>query len=400
MTLSVLKSPFFFLACLLFPALLSASNINATADFEFYSEKISIEYDSELLNPKKSIVGTADWKLKKFYKDAVENSATDLAKQLLAEKERLQLNDWLYCRLVRSAVDRLFFEKKELHKALAWWVLLCESGYDIRLSHFNMSYIFLYAPSEEVLMGVPSFREDGKRFFNLTSAIYKVNTFGQVLNKASYVPNKNGNLFNYNLNELPKLNPEPVSKKVAFHYNDSLLQLNVMVDATIEEVLSDYPVINDMAYLETPLSSTLSSSLIPELEKITKEKSTKDALEVLVAFTRSAFEYKWDWNVYDEDRPMFAEQVFNSEFSDHEDRCALFYNLVKEMLDLPMLVVSHYNNNMTIGVSIDEEMKRSFDFEGEQFLICDPTHPRSKSTVGLFPNGLTKKTARVLGRYK
>jgi hypothetical protein len=54
---------------------------------------------------------------------------------------------------------------------------------------------------------------------------------------------------------------------------------------------------------------------------------------------------------------------------------------------------------MTLGVAINEPMKREFDYKGRKFTICDPTHPTSSGEIGKFPNGLTSKTATVLGDY-
>ena len=65
-----------------------------------------------------------------------------------------------------------------------------------------------------------------------------------------------------------------------------------------------------------------------------------------------------------------------------------------------MVVISHYNNNTTLGVALDEKMKRPFDYKGKTFTICDPTHPSSSGVIDRYPNGLTSKTASVLGDYK
>jgi hypothetical protein len=154
-----------------------------------------------------------------------------------------------------------------------------------------------------------------------------------------------------------------------------------------------------MGMMNASLSATLDESLRTELGKLMEGKSQREQLEVLASFTRSAFKYKWDWDVYDKEQPMFAEQVFHSKYSDHEDRCALYFYLVKTMLGLPMIVITHYNNNMTLGVVMDEKMKRSFNYKGKNFTICDPTHPTSTGEIGRYPNGMTKNTASVLGEY-
>ena len=384
------------LTLMLFPFFLTASNTPASAEVKFYSESFPISYDKEMIVSGKKLICVHDKCLKKYYAAMKETPYQMVLDQLLVKKEEMQLNDWLYARMVRATVDRIYSHQKEINKALAWWFLLNESGYDIRLAHSDLKHVFLYAPSEDRLQNVTSFGSDGKRFYNLTAALYDVNTFGQVLNKTKYDPNPEGKSFDFKLNQLPVLKPIKAEKIYSFTYKGEEIKLNLTIDKNMLNVFTGYPQLNEMGYIEAPLSPTLANSLVSELEKLTEGKSKKETLEVLAAFTRTAFSYKWDWDVYDEDRPMFAEEVFHTKYSDHEDRCALYYYLVKEMLDLPVIVINHFNNNMTLGVSIDEKMKREFTFNGTTYVICDPTHPTSTHEIGRYPNGLTKKTATVV----
>ena len=156
---------------------------------------------------------------------------------------------------------------------------------------------------------------------------------------------------------------------------------------------------SELGYATASISPTLKESLYPQLQSLLEGKSTRESLEILVSFTRQGFAFKSDWAVYDDDHPMYAEQLFFSEYSDHEDRCALLYNLINDLLDLPMLVLTHYNNDMTIGIEWTGDADRTFEHKGKQYLICDPTVPSYSSKIGEFPNGLTPMTARILGTF-
>jgi len=394
-----MKSTIGFLMVFLFPILLLASNSSsiATKQFTFYSETFSISYDKELVKCGKKMKQANEKSVKSFYKEMEAAPYQQLLNQLQKEKDRMQLNDWLYSKMVRLAIEEIYPGKNEMQLSLAWWFLLCKSGYDIRLANYDYVEMYLYVPTSDQLAKVPFFTEEDQRFYNLSTAMLGIKTKGRELKKHKFKGNGKGQKFSFQLQQMPNLKPIKSYKSFDFVYKEKEVQFKVQIDENMLNILNEYPALDEMGYLEASLSPTLKNSLIPQLEKMMAGKSQKESLEVLAAFTRTAFEYKWDWDVYNDDHPMFAEQVFHSEFSDHEDRCALYYFLVKEMLDLPMVVISHYNNNMTLGVAIDEKMKREFDYNGKKFVICDPTHPTSTCEIGRYPNGLTKTTATVLG---
>ncbi|MFT4665570.1 MAG: hypothetical protein ACI8YQ_002787 [Polaribacter sp.] len=396
-----LMKPLFVLCSLFFFNLSLSARPIVKSSISFYMEKLEINYSPEMIivDKKRKVVCTKNKCLEKFYAKMKEGPYQVLLRDLMKHRDDLQLNDWLYAKLVRKAVDKVYINDKELHKALVWWFLLNESGYDCRITVSELVHVFLYAPTKEKMIDMASFSEDGKKFYNLTAKIYNVDTRIAVFNKPKFIANPEGKNFSFSLEKMPNLTPNPVAKKITFQYKGEPKEITVNVDKVVQEILIDYPKFDEMGMMNASLSATLDESLRTELGKLMEGKSQREQLEVLASFTRSAFKYKWDWDVYDKEQPMFAEQVFHSKYSDHEDRCALYFYLVKTMLGLPMIVITHYNNNMTLGVVMDEKMKRSFNYKGKNFTICDPTHPTSTGEIGRYPNGMTKNTASVLGEY-
>ncbi len=395
-----MKSLMVILVTMLLALSLWAEGACVTASVDFFNERLEIRYDPTMkLDEKSKLINTYDKRLKGFYETMKAGPHEILLNDLLAYREELNLNDWLYCRMVRIVIDSIYADNRETHRALVWWFLLNESGYDVRLCVSELIYVFLFAASEDKLLDVGSFKEDDKRFYNITAKIYNVETTYAIYNKPRFVANPDGRPFSFSLEQMPLLQPDLTTKNITFHYQDEPITLTVELDKVVQDFMVDYPLLEEMDYLNTGLSTTLQTSLLPQLEALMEGKTVVEKLEILAAFTRSGFQYKWDWDVYDEDRPMFAEQIFHHKYSDHEDRCALYYYLVKELLGLPMLAITHYNNNMTLAVALDGSFERSFQYKGRQFIVCDPTHPVSTGEIGRYPNGLTKATATVVGEY-
>jgi hypothetical protein len=119
----------------------------------------------------------------------------------------------------------------------------------------------------------------------------------------------------------------------------------------------------------------------------------------LVSFTRSSFQYREDKDYFGYSKPMIADEVFHYPFSDCEDRSALFFRLVKETVDLPMIIVA-FPDHLTIGVALDEEIGEPISYRGRNYYICDPTGPVNSTDIGVFPNGYRNSDFEIIGNYK
>ncbi len=389
------------LALLLTLPLFSFSNTNlpVSVSFDFFTQKLNVKYDPDMFVDDDVCIKQKCFK--RFYVAMEKKPYKELLKNLQEHQKQLKLNDWLTYKMTKMAVNEILKKSKdELQKGFTTWFLLNEMGYDIRVAVTDQGDPYLFAKTEEEMGTVPSFTDDDHKFVNLTAVDFKVNTKRVELYRPEFIANRKGDNFQFYFTSAPEVKAKTVKKSVTFTYKDKEYTLDFKVDQLYAEEMANYPQVGPMGFMNAPLSATTQSTLLPELQKMMDGKSNEEALEVLVAFTRTGFKYKSDWNIYDDEHPMFAEEVFLSEYSDHEDRSALLYFLIKEMLDLPMIVITHYNFNTTIGVELEGEIKRPYEHKGRNYVICDPMKPTSTSAIGKWPNGMTNNTAKVVGMYR
>ena len=109
--------------------------------------------------------------------------------------------------------------------------------------------------------------------------------------------------------------------------------------------------------------------------------------------------YKEDHDHFGKSKPMIADEVFHYSFSDCEDRSALFYNLVKELLDLPMIMIA-YPDHLTIGVALTQQIGNPINYKGRKYYICDPTGPSNSTRIGSVPKNYERKSFEILADYK
>jgi hypothetical protein len=122
-------------------------------------------------------------------------------------------------------------------------------------------------------------------------------------------------------------------------------------------------------------------------------------LEVLVSLTRSGFRYQEDTKYFGRSKPMVPEELFSYPYSDCEDRSALFYALVRELIDLPMVVIA-YDDHLSVAVAADRVEGDNFSFQGRRYVFCDPTGPANSSVIGRIPPGYEKAKFQIIGQYK
>lgn len=368
----------------------------ATTNIKFYSERIAIQYNPSIIFDAR--VKCNDKSIIEYYKQLERASHENLLHDLKRYKLNLRLNDWLYYELIKSTVDKLYGSKSSLQKTLTCWFWLSKSGYDTRLTYLDEE-AYLYVHTEDNLFEVPMIEENGRLFVNLTNLDSKKNSYATEVYMLHFIPNRNGNPFSFYLKNLPKLKPEVKNRQLLFRCHGKQYMVKAELDMTIIHLMKHYPIIDEREYLEIPLSNTVSTSIIPQLQQIIKHKPQKEALEILVAFTRSAFRYKEDHEYFGRSKPMIADEVFYYLYSDCEDRSALFYNLVKQLLDLPMIMIA-YPDHLTIGVALAQPIGDPIAYRGRKYYVCDPTGPSNSTEIGSVPKSYQQKNFEILAAYK
>lgn len=126
--------------------------------------------------------------------------------------------------------------------------------------------------------------------------------------------------------------------------------------------------------------------------------STKNGVDYLMKFTRYAFLFKPDSEVFGSEKRLSPEQTLLNEQSDCEDRAALFFFLVKEIYNLPMIVLA-YPEHVTIAVKFDKPVGTPIIYNGLRYSICEPTPQKQDLAVGQLAPNLFKETYEVVYAY-
>jgi hypothetical protein len=135
------------------------------------------------------------------------------------------------------------------------------------------------------------------------------------------------------------------------------------------------------------------------LRKNIEGLSQKKGVDFLMHFTRNAFLYEVDEKVFGKERRLSPEQTLLTQYSDCDDRAALFFYLVKEVYNLPMVVLL-YPTHVTIAVNFDKAGRNTIVYKGRKYSICEPTPQADNLRIGELSPELRDKPYQIAYAYE
>lgn len=302
---------------------------------------------------------------------------------LLTYKQAHQLDDWLYYQLVWQVAGLLSPKGDNYYRytVYKWWSLV-NSGYDARLT-YSGSYLLFYVKSKENVYNIPYHLINGEQYVCLNYHDYDEIDFNKNRFEEIGLANPlNTKPFSYRVNRMPDFDSSSYVDK-SFNYDDgfSSYDFHIKVNPQIKQLFTNYPVVDYDIQFNIPLSKTSYQSLLPEMKQHVKKMKQKDGIDFLMNFTRYAFLFKSDTEVFGTEKRLSPEQTLLYEYSDCEERSALFYYLVKEIYDLPMLVLV-YPKHVTVAVQLTKLRGNTIDYNGAKYSICEPSPQRYNLLIG------------------
>lgn len=382
-------------------AMPAVSNSQCKSDIvrvSFYGDTIEIAVNTSFKIHLDSPL--SDSSVQSFYTRLNSSNYQPVINSLISYKEDHQLDDWLYYQLIRSTVERISpksvnYQRYTLYK----WFFLTKSGYASTVSIRN-ERLLLYVQSDDEVFNIPYHLQNGKQYVCLNSHDYQAIDF----NKEKFSPvnifmPKETKSFSYKVTKLPDFKWENYTvKELQFDYYQTQYHFKVMLNKQIKSIFLNYPVVDYETYFNIPLSKITYSSLIPLLRENIKKMNQKNGIDYLMRFTRYAFGFETDTENFGAEKRLSPEQTLLYDNSDCEDRAALFFYLVKELYNLPMIVLS-YPQHITIAVEFDKPIEHPIKYKGNNYWVCEPTPQRKDLRIGQSLPSLRKIPFDVVYSY-
>lgn len=377
----------------------AAQKEQAIVRFDFYGDSILLPFNNTSLVP---LPGKLEEKaIQSFVQTISQSDYSPVINALLAYKTAYKLDDWLFYQLVRKTAQQVSPKADNYYRyTLYKWFLLTRSGYDAILAIAGDQLLF-YVQSDENIYNIPYRVKNGRQYICLNYHDYGSIDFENVQFRELALPAvataKKG--FSYKISHLPNFRPDAyLEKDIRFNFHNSDYYFKIKLNPEVKTIFSNYPVVDYESYFNIPLSRETYQSLIPVLKQKTQKLSIKKGIDFLVHFTREAFLFEPDSAVFGAEKRLSPEQTLLYEQSDCEDRAALFFYLVKEIYNLPMIVLS-FPRHVTIAVHLKKPVGKPILYNGKKYTVCEPTPQKDELGLGQLPAGLQKQQYEIAYSY-
>lgn len=379
---NLLSSLLFVLFCFIWSGVKGISIKYAKIDF--YGDTLVIPYDSMFLKSYYNSVAPASFNL--YFEKCNKLNHQVTITRLKEIKEKYRLDDFGYLVLLKKMVTIVFSGKPENSRNLFIWFMMLKSDYDVFLGYSDI-YVVVMAKHDVPLAtgGSIQLMSDGSYRINInfngdTTQKYISHSFTIFKHYMNLRKTKLKSLV-FNYNELPKLPVENVKRKIELIYHDSLYVFNYVINKRLMAYYDDLPFfVVSRDQVKMGFSVDIKNTLVKQLKEILAGINNREAeLNFLLFFVQESFKFREDKGI---EKHNFPEETLYYEFSDCDDRAALFASLIKEIYNMNSILLD-YPNHVNVGIHYYENDKGwkyilyldkgGLYLDMEKYTICDPT---------------------------
>lgn len=331
----------------------------------------------------------------------LDTYCADIITELSTIRKRLSLSDWYYYQLIRKVSQQLIpKEKNYWGYTYCKWFFLARSGFSPALCTSD-NKLLLYIKSNSTIYNIPIKLIDAKQYVCMNYHDYNydipIERETPLLLQSSFI--EQGNDFEYTMVNMPDF-PEDkyVIKSIEFEYKGQKEKYLIKVCPEIKDYFINYPVTDYRFQFNVPFSKLTYSSLIPSLQTKLRDKSKEEGVEYIMFLVRNAFGYEADSLMYGREKRFSPEETLASEWSDCEDHAALFFSLVREVYNLPMIVLS-YPDHINVAVNLEKSKGKTILHNDKIYTICEPTPQKKVLYLGQMEKKLSKQPYEVVYAY-
>ena len=330
-----------------------------TVSFDFYGTGCSVHANSNDLQFK--LPSLDEKSIAKAWQQLSQEKYDGLLHDCIVQREALRLSDWGYICLLRSMCGQLLgYNSNEA--VLLQMYMLAQSGYRVRIARED-DHLVLLVPFDHTIYNYSYINIDNIRHYVLS------NQKGSTVHVCEVAFPKE-QVAKLQMNQLPKLNSGKKRNRTLQSQRYSAMMATVEVDKGLIDFMNGYPLSDAWEYYALAgLSDVVKSTLYPALRSHIKGKSKKDAAEMMRNFVQTTFDYATDQDQFGYERPLFGDESLYYPKNDCEDRSIFYSILVRDLLELDVVLV-HWPGHLATAVAFPEEVA------GDYFTIVTSTKTR------------------------
>lgn len=282
--------------------------------------------------------------------------------------EEMRLNGWATYNLCK-AVSETLLGKGTPEAVVLKTFLMTQLGYDARMIRLGDSHLCMICPANVELSRITYINLNGKRYYlwdkkHGEERLYQYKT--NVGDATRSIDFQNGAYIRL-------AESMTVPRRFVSGW-DATAAVTASVNKNMMDYYKDMPLITDWAfYARQSMDEGLKRQIMPVLKNAVAGKGELDAVNVLLHFVQTAFEYETDEKQYGYEKTDFKEEPFYYRACDCEDRSILLSELVNDILGLDAVLL-YYPNHLCTAIRMNSNVDGDYvNVDGQKYLICDPT---------------------------
>lgn len=341
-----------------------------TEKFDFFGEKISIEYHKKFKQTFRKKISNKN--IASYWENLATQPHKEIISQLSETATSLQLNDWGTALLFDQFARELHGsnQRNQSSRQLTSWFLLVKAGYNARIAYNDQ--VFLLMPSKQPLFSTTYFTLNNQRYYSVA------------LNEKEMKP---GKVFTYSgkhldgQRNLDFSNPNNFiasshkeSRELSFSYGGENHTITISYPKDMINYFKTFPQLDLENYFSAGMPKETAFSLLTQLKPIVENQTETEAVNRLLRFVQTAFEYKTDDDQFQQENYLFPLETLYYPYSDCEDRAALFAWLTESLLNLDVVIVD-FPGHIATAVEFNSPTEGdSWELNGKRYTMADPTY--------------------------
>ena len=324
------------------------------------------------------------------WEELASDEYNNLIYDCLSAREQYNLCDWAYLSLLQQLAEALYGKSNAAILLQAF--IYANSGYQMRLAVTENGRLHMLVGSEYTFYDRGYYEIEGEKFFPLEEL-----TEGIAICNGAFENEKPLSLLIANEQHL-KSAPTAMPKRKA----QSGLTASCAINKNLIDFYNAYPTghygddfgTRWAAYANSPLDEAIKQELYPQLMSAIRGVPEAQAVNLLLNWVQTAFEYEYDDKVWGEDRAFFPAESLHYPYCDCEDRSILFSRIIRDLLKLDVVLL-YYPGHLATAVAFHQEIRGDFlMYDNRKFTICDPTY--IGAPIGATMPGMDNQTAKII----
>lgn len=316
---------------------------------------------------------TGESAVSRMWKTLAKQEYDTMLAEMLSLRADMDLCDWAYYELVRALADRIYPGEPDAATVFCAFVLV-QSGFKLRLGRAPMdNTIHTIIATDNMIYKHPYWELDGTTYYLLDdSRMSMLSIF-----RSAFPGERPMRLAFTQKNRFPVSLTEARERRAdKYPAASSVTQVNKNLLDFYERYPESY-INNDSRtrwrFYTVDLSDEAKSTLYPALREAVAGKSELEAVNILLNYVQTGFEYEYDEEIWGYDRSFFPDETLYYPYCDCEDRSIFFSRLVRDLLGLKVTLV-YYPGHLATAVRFNEAVTGDHVLVGqEKYIVCDPT---------------------------